>query len=215
MIDDSETLGTLCRYGFRCEVHLLHDAKRTRVEKRQHAGHVVWDAEPGRRPGKSSARRSNDEVAGKGHFASSTPNSTFDHGNDGSGQFFAGPHELMQRIIPSQWIAAAFGEFGNVVARRPHLCPVCDSHHNEARAFSREASQGIYDGVDELLRERLSLRGMIEDFCADPAIDFCLQVLHRALPSLLNCIRSRQMDVMCPFCADQKLVACCLSGSKC
>ena len=70
VIDDAETFGSSAAIG-RAVKTISFTIQRTCVEKGQHARHIIGHAEPGGRHGKSSARRRNDEVAGKGHLASS------------------------------------------------------------------------------------------------------------------------------------------------
>lgn len=102
----------------------------------------------------------------------STPDSTLDHSNHGSRQFLDSPHEIAQRIVPAQWISAPFRKLGDIVTRRPHLCTGLRAQHNDTCAFPREASQRIDNCVDELLRERIALFGMVECYRANRTIDF-------------------------------------------
>ena len=115
VVNDTEALGALGRDGLCRKCHLLHDAKRAGVQKREHAGDIVGHAEPSGRHGKGGRRCGDDEVAGEGHLARSAPDAAFDHGDDGGRELLDGPNEIAQRIIPTQRIAAALGKLADVM----------------------------------------------------------------------------------------------------
>ena len=59
-------------------------------------------------------------------------------------------YQIAQRIIPTQRIAAAFGQLRDIVTRRPNFRSRLSAEHDNANTLTCEATQCLNDFVDQL-----------------------------------------------------------------